>query len=36
MFGLPWSSLIVLIAIPLAIIVWQYYICWQIKSGRRE
>ena len=36
MFGLPWSSLVVLIAIPLAIIAWQYYVCWQIKSGRRE
>jgi hypothetical protein len=34
--GLPLSSVIVLIVIPVAIIAYQYYVCWQIKTGRRE
>jgi hypothetical protein len=34
--GLPLSSVIVLIVIPLVIIAYQYYLCWQIKTGRRE
>jgi hypothetical protein len=34
--GLPLSSIVVLIVIPLAIIVYQYYVCWEIKTGRRE
>jgi hypothetical protein len=34
--GLPLSSVIVLIVIPLGIIAYQYYLCWQIKTGRRE
>ncbi len=34
--GLPLSSLIVLIVLPLGIIAYQYYVCWQIKTGRRE
>jgi hypothetical protein len=34
--GLPLSSLIVLIVLPLAIIGYQYYVCWQIKTGRRD
>jgi hypothetical protein len=34
--GLPLSSVFVLIIIPLAIVVYQYYVCWQIKTGRRE
>ncbi len=36
LFGLPLSSLIVLIVIPLAIIGYQYFVCWEIKCGRRE
>lgn len=35
-FGLPLSSLLVLVLIPFAIVGVQYYICWQIKTGRRE
>jgi hypothetical protein len=34
--GLPLSSAIVLLVIPLAIVAVQYYICWQIRTGRRE
>jgi hypothetical protein len=36
LFGLPLSSLIVLIVIPLALIAYQYFLCWEIKTGRRE
>jgi hypothetical protein len=35
-FGLPLSSIMVLIIIPLTIVACQYYVCWQIKTGRRE
>jgi hypothetical protein len=34
--GLPISSVIVLFVIPFAIVAIQYYICWQIKTGRRD
>jgi hypothetical protein len=34
--GLPLSSIVVLIVIPLGIVAYQYYVCWQIKTGRRE
>jgi hypothetical protein len=34
--GLPLSSFIVLIVIPLALIAYQYLVCWEIKTGRRE
>jgi hypothetical protein len=34
--GLPLSSVIVLIVIPLALIAYQYFLCWEIKTGRRE
>jgi hypothetical protein len=34
--GLPLSSVIVLIAIPLAIVGYQYYVCWEIRTGRRD
>ena len=36
LFGLPLASFAVLIGIPLAVIALQYWICWQIRSGRRE
>jgi hypothetical protein len=36
LLGLPVSSLIVLIVIPLGMIAYQYFVCWQIKTGRRE
>jgi uncharacterized membrane protein len=34
--GLPFSSLIVLLVVPLGLIAYQYFVCWQIKTGRRE
>lgn len=34
--GLHLSSIIVLLVIPLAIVGYQYYVCWQIKTGRRD
>ena len=34
--GLPLSSFLVLIVIPFAVVAYQYYVCWQIKTGRRE
>lgn len=36
LFGLPLSSLVVLVIIPPAIVAWQYYLCWEIKTGRRD
>jgi hypothetical protein len=36
MFGLPWPSFLVLILVPLAIVAYQYYVCWQIRRGKRE
>ena len=36
MLGLPLSSVLVLIVIPFAIIGYQYFVCWQIKTGRRD
>lgn len=36
LLGLPLSSILVLLAVPLAIVAWQYYVCWQIKTGRRH
>jgi len=34
--GLPLASFLVLVAIPLAVIALQYWICWQVRRGRRE
>lgn len=34
--GLPLSSVLVLLVIPLLIVGYQYYVCWQIKTGRRD
>lgn len=36
MLGLPLDSFLVLIAIPAAIVLYQFYYCWQIYTGRRE
>jgi hypothetical protein len=36
LFGLPLSSLLVLIIIPCAIIGYQYFVCWEIRTGRRD
>lgn len=36
LFGLPLSSILVLIVMPLAIVGYQYYVCWEIKTGRRD
>ena len=33
--GLPWDSQLVLIVLPLAVVSYQYYICWQIETGGR-
>jgi hypothetical protein len=34
--GLPLSSIVVLLVVPLALVAYQYFVCWQIKTGRRE
>ena len=34
--GLPLSSFIVLIAVPAAIVAYQFYYCWQIYTGTRD
>jgi hypothetical protein len=34
--GLPWQSVLVLIVIPFGLVAYQYYVCWQIRRGRRD
>jgi hypothetical protein len=34
--GLPLSSFIVLILVPAAIVLYQFYYCWQVYTGRRD
>jgi hypothetical protein len=34
--GLPLPSVVVLIVIPLAVVLYQFYYCWQVYTGRRE
>jgi hypothetical protein len=34
--GLPISSFIVLIGIPALVVIYQFYYCWQIYTGRRD
>jgi len=34
--GLPWQSVLVLIVIPSGLVAYQYYVCWQIRRGRRD
>jgi hypothetical protein len=34
--GLPLSSIVVLLVVPLALVAYQYFVCWEIKTGRRE
>lgn len=36
MFGLPLSSFIVLIVVPALIVLYQFYYCWQVYTGRRD
>jgi hypothetical protein len=36
LFGLPLGSFFVLVVLPLLVVALQYYLCWQIKTGRRE
>jgi len=33
---LPWDSVLVLVVLPLVVVAYQYLLCWQIKTGRRE
>lgn len=35
-FGLPVSSFLVLIGIPALIVLYQFYYCWQVYTGRRD
>lgn len=35
-FGLPASSFLVLIVIPALIVLYQFYYCWQVYTGRRD
>lgn len=34
-FGLPLLSFLALFGIPFALIAFQYYVCWQIRRGKR-
>ena len=34
--GLPLSSFTVLIVIPALIVLYQFYYCWQVYTGRRD
>jgi hypothetical protein len=35
-WGLPWPSFLTLIGIPLLIVLYQFYYCWQIYTGRKD
>jgi hypothetical protein len=35
-FGLPIASFIVLIGIPTLVVIYQFYYCWQVYTGRRD
>lgn len=35
-WGLPWPSFLVLIVVPLLIVLYQFYYCWQIYTGKRD
>jgi hypothetical protein len=34
--GLPIDSFVVLIVVPAVIVVYQFYYCWQVFTGRRD
>jgi hypothetical protein len=34
--GLPISSFIVLIIVPAIVVIYQFYYCWQVYTGRRD
>jgi hypothetical protein len=34
--GLPLSSFIVLLVVPAVIVLYQFYYCWQVYTGRRD
>ncbi len=34
--GLPFSSWLVLLIVPMGLVAYQYYLCWQIRTGRRQ
>lgn len=35
-WGLPLDSFIVLIVIPALVVLYQFYYCWQVYTGRRD
>ena len=34
--GLPLSSFIDLLVVPAVIVLYQFYYCWQVYTGRRD
>jgi hypothetical protein len=34
--GLPLPGFVVLIVIPAIIVIYQFYYCWQVYTGRRD
>lgn len=34
--GLPVASFVVLIGIPLVVVAYQFFYCWQLFTGRRD
>lgn len=34
--GLPLPSFLVLIAVPAVIVLYQFFYCWQVYTGRRD
>ncbi len=34
--GLPVSSFLTLIVVPGLIVLYQFYYCWQVYTGRRD
>lgn len=35
-WGLPPDSFLVLIVIPALVVLYQFYYCWQVYTGRRD
>jgi hypothetical protein len=35
-FGLPLASFLVLIVVPGIVVLYQFYYCWQVYTGRRD
>lgn len=34
--GLPVASFLVLIVVPGIVVLYQFYYCWQVYTGRRD